>query len=175
MIDPARLVGPERLVVARAGEADVVVASSILTEAAHWLIEIGQPLWKPEELLPERVLPLVRDGLLYLGRRGGEAVGTICLQWEDHLFWPDVPALESGFVHRLAVRRSVAGTGVAPGLLEWASRRVREAGRTYLRFDCSALHPGLQAWYESRGFDRHSERQVGPHRVVRYERRVGER
>ena len=104
---------------------------------------------------------------------GGEAVATVVLQWEDEVFWPDVLAGESAFVHRLAVRRRVAGTGVAAALLAWAERRAQDAGRSWLRLDCSAEHPGLCRYYERAGFERHSERSVGPFRVVRYQKRVG--
>jgi hypothetical protein len=43
----------------------------------------------------------------------------------------------------------------------------------FLRLDTEASRAKLCALYESEGFTRHSERQVGRHYVVRYEMRVG--
>ena len=50
------------------------MASEILTEAACWLIERGEPLWQPEDLRAELLRPLVETGSLHLVRYY-EAVG----------------------------------------------------------------------------------------------------
>ncbi len=132
----------------------------------------GEPLWKPEDLSPEKLLPQCRDGSLHLGRIAGDPVATIVLQWEDRVFWPEAASGESAFFHRLAVRRRVAGTGVARELVDWAEARAREAGRHYLRLDCSAAHPGLARYYEALGFERHSHGSVGPWHFLRYQKRL---
>ena len=154
-------------------EGDLQVASDILVEAARWLQDRGQPLWDPSELSPEHLQRQAAAGVLHLAHQVDEPVATIALQWEDRLFWPEAPSGESAFVHRLAVRRRVAGTGVAPALLAWAEERAREAGRRWLRLDCSATHPGLCRYYEARGFARHSRGSIGGFPFVRYQKRVG--
>ena len=90
-------------------------------------------------------------------------------QLEDPLFWPDVPEGESAYVHRLAVRRRAAGGAVSRALLEWAVNRTRESGRRYLRLDTDASRSKLRAVYERFGFRHHSDRQVAPYYVARYE------
>jgi GNAT superfamily N-acetyltransferase len=148
------------------------VASSILTEAAQWLIDRGTPMWQPHDLVPERILGQVDDGSLHLGSVGGEPVATIALMWIDRVFWRDEPEGDSAFVHRLAVRRHVAGTGVAAALLGWAEGRAREEGRAWLRLDCSSNHPGLWRYYEAAGFERHSEGAFGKIRFLRYQKQL---
>ena len=152
-----------------ATERDLAVVSEILTEAAHWLIDRGEPLWRPEDLVPERLAGEVRKGALHLGKLAGTPVGTLALSFEDRVFWPDASPDDSGFVHRLAVRRRAAGTGVAPDLVRWAADRTRAAGRSWLRLDCSEAHPGLCRYYEGLGFVRHSQGSLGDYRFVRYQ------
>jgi hypothetical protein len=54
-------------------------------------------------------------------------------------------------------------------LLRWAARRAHAIGRSFLRLDCEASRPRLRAIYERFGFVHHSDRQVGPYFVSRYE------
>jgi hypothetical protein len=93
----------------RAGEDELGVASEVLVEAARWLIDRGQALWKPEDLVPDR-------------------------------------------------------------LRAEAEEQGRDAGREWLRLDCSAEHPGLASYYEAAGFERHSEGRLGGFRFLRYQK-----
>jgi GNAT superfamily N-acetyltransferase len=153
----------------QATAADVDTVSSILIEAANWLEKRDMPMWRANELLPERIAKDVREGLFFLGERMGEPAGTIKFQLSDLEFWPDVPEHESAFIHRLAVRRRFAGGGVSAALLSWAVERTASLSRRYLRLDCEASREKLRAVYERFGFQHHSDRQVGPYFVARYE------
>jgi GNAT superfamily N-acetyltransferase len=153
----------------QATAADVATVSSILLEAANWLEERDMPMWRANELLPERVAKDVSEGLFFLGEDTGEPAGTIKFQLSDLEFWPDVPAHESAFIHRLAVRRRFSGGAVSAALLSWAVERTASLGRSYLRLDCEASRKRLRAVYERFGFQHHSDRQVGPYFVARYE------
>ena len=150
------------------------IAAAIMQEAARWLHDRGQPPWNPEDLAPEALAPLVARGEVYLARRGDEAVGAFLMLPDDPAFWPDVPAGESFFIHKLAIRRQVAGQGVGHAMLRWAEGATARAGRQYLRLDCDD-RPPLRAYYEAAGFTRHDISQVGPYRIVRYERIVRDR
>ena len=142
---------------------------SILFEAANWLRDRGIPMWHSDELSPEGIAVDVAEGYFFLARREGEAVGTIKFQLQDTIFWPDTPAGEAAFVHRVAIRRAFAGGQLSALLLRWAADRARSAGRRFLRLDCEASRPRLKAVYERCGFRHHSDRQVGPFFVSRYE------
>lgn len=148
---------------------DTETVSSILSEAAQWLIQSGTPMWKGDELAPDRIADDVTNGLFYVAECDGEIVGTIKFQLEDTLFWPDVSQAESAYVHRLAVRRRFAGGVVSSAMMGWAVERARDLGRRYLRLDCEASRTRLRKVYEQFGFRHHSDRHVGPYFVSRYE------
>ena len=90
-------------------------------------------------------------------------------QTEDPLFWSDLPNEDSGFIHRLAVKRSFAGGYISTALLNWSIEHSRNLGKRYLRLDCAADRPRLRLVYENFGFRHHSNKQVGSFFVARYE------
>lgn len=158
-----------KISIQQAKAADTDTVCSVLREAATWLLETGQPLWQPDDLVPARIGGDIQDGLYYLAKSENEPAGVMRFQMADPDFWPDVPEGTSTFVHRLAVRRRFAGQGVSTDMLNWAVQRTRQLGRTHLRLDCEASRPKLRAVYERFGFVHHSDRAVGPYFVARYE------
>jgi GNAT superfamily N-acetyltransferase len=148
---------------------DAEVVSDILREAARWLEQAGVPLWLENDVDIARIVPDVRAGLFYLAECSGDPAGTMKFQLDDSVVWPDADATDAAYVHRLAVRRRYAGTGLSTALLRWAVERTQALGRTYLRLDCHALRPRLRAIYEEFGFRYHSDTQVGPYHLARYE------
>ena len=156
----------------QATRLDTEAVAGILGEAARWLQESGRGMWRDDELVPERIAVDVQAGLFFIAECDGEAAGVVKFQLEDKLFWPDVPEGESAFVHRLAVRRRFAGGEVSTALLAWAAERAWALGRAYVRLDCEASRGKLREIYEKFGFVHHSDRQVGPYFVARYQYRV---
>lgn len=151
---------------------DAAAVSGVLVGAAEWLRERGTPMWKADELSPDRIAAEVADGLFFVAECGGEIAGVVKFQLEDELFWPDEPRGEAAYVHRLAVKRLFAGHGISTALLAWAAERARSQGRRLLRLDCEAARPKLRAFYERFGFVHHSDCQIGPYFVARYELRL---
>lgn len=129
-------------------------------------------MWRADELSGSRISDEVAAGLFYVVECNHEVAGVIKFQMEDAVFWPDVPPEESAFVHRLAIGRQFAGGAVSSALLNWAVAQTCSLGREFLRLDCEASRPKLRAVYERFGFVHHSNRQVGPYFVSRYEYRV---
>jgi hypothetical protein len=163
-----------RLSIRQATAQDIDPVIDILREAAAWLEERRIPLWRQDELRPDDISTEVRSGLFFLAECDGEPAGTIKYQLEDKLFWPDIRQDESAFVHRLAIKRRFAGGEVSSALLLWAIARTHTLGRRYLRLDCEASRTRLRAVYERIGFRFHSDKQVGPYFVARYEYDVAE-
>jgi GNAT superfamily N-acetyltransferase len=133
---------------------------------------LGVVMWEDGELEKAAIDHDVAQGLYMVAEIDGAVAGAIRFQLEDPLFWPDLPAGQSAFVHRLVVARAWKGQGVSRALLEWAVARTRELGRDALRLDCDASRAKLRLLYESFGFTLHSYRHVGPYYVSRYELRV---
>lgn len=158
-----------RTIVRPATVNDLEAVSSILGEAARWLEDTGVRMWRDDELSSARIADDVTGGLFFLAECDGVSAGTIKFQLEDPLFWPDLPQGEAAYIHRLAVRRRFAGQGVSTALMQWAVELTRTLGRRYVRLDCEVARPKLRAVYERFGFRHHSDRQVGPYHVARYE------
>jgi GNAT superfamily N-acetyltransferase len=155
---------------ARPNDETLVAAS--LAEAAAWLIARNMSMWQQGELAADCITADVAAGLYYLAECDGEPAGTLRFQLSDPLFWPDVPQDEAVYIHRLAVRREFAGGRASQQLLQWAADRAVALGRKYLRLDCDAARGKLRAVYEKFGFRYHSDRQVGPYLVARYQRSI---
>lgn len=66
----------------------------------------------------------------------------------------------------------LAGDELSAELLRWAGERAKSLGRGFLRLDYEASRPRLRAVYERCGFQHHSDREVGPYFVSRYELRL---
>jgi RimJ/RimL family protein N-acetyltransferase len=159
-------------VICQASPAEAGIVSAILTEAAEWLAARGQPLWKDGELAPGVVGSDVAGGLFYLVWIGNDVAAVFKMQDEDLLFWPDLPQGEAIYLHRIAVRRQYAGGKMLDTIIAFARQATVTKGRRFLRLDCEASRPKLCAVYEKRGFVKHSERQVGPYVVARYQQEI---
>ncbi len=141
--------------------------------AAEWLVETGQPLWVAAEISDADVSRRAKAGELVLGFRGGHPVASMYLQAEDDLYWSDAADKNALYVHRLAVLRAEAGKGWSRLLLDWAASEVGRRGGNFVRLD-SELRPRLLRLYEDCGYVRIDREpiRVGPHLVVRFERRI---
>jgi GNAT superfamily N-acetyltransferase len=160
---------PSETQIRQATPQDVEVVADILKEAARGLEQAGMPLWREAELESAAISTDVHAGLFFLAEHSGTPAGTVKFQLDDPLFWPDAHPQEAAYIHRLAVRRAYAGTEVSMTLLRWAVGRTQAVGFRYLRLDCVASRPRLRAVYERFGFEHHSNRQVGPYFVSRYQ------
>ena len=155
---------------ARSGEARAV--SEVLQEAARWITTWRSQLWDPALLGEAFAAPFVERGQVIVARVGEAFAGVLFIEPEDPLFWPDYPVGEAGYLHKLAVRRAYAGTGLPAALIGRAAALAKAQGREILRLDC---HPDLARVYVALGFRRVDEIDVrhpeaGQIRVARMER-----
>jgi GNAT superfamily N-acetyltransferase len=157
------------VVTVRQAEApDAPLLQEMLEEAARWVDALGEIMWDEGELAPGRVEAEIAAGQFFIAAVSGDPAGAVKFQLEDRLFWPDLGADDSAFIHRLVVRRRYKGLGVSTALMQWAVARARTLGKRYLRLDCDASRPKLRRLYEGFGFEFHSFRQVGAYYVARY-------
>ena len=157
------------ILVRQATVDDLSTVSAILTEAVGWLEQQNMPLWEQEHIALSVIERDIELGLFYIAFCEDIAAGVVKFQTEDLEYWPDINQADSAFLHRLAVRRSLAGGAVSTQIFQWAIEYSRKLGRHFLRLDCVADRPRLRSVYENFGFKHHSDRQVGSRFVARYE------
>jgi ribosomal protein S18 acetylase RimI-like enzyme len=121
-----------------------------MREAAQWLIDTGRPMWGMDELTRAALKNPPEDYLVLYA--GGDPAAACLLTFEDWIFWPDVPAGTSGFIHKLAVRRAFAGQGYAQTLIRHAASICADKGIRSLKLDCDPDRKGLCKFYQSAGF-----------------------
>ena len=146
--------------------------TQVLQAAARALEKRGEPLWPLRTLEPAALRAAYPGAESYVGLQGGEAVAGMMVLTDDPLFWPDVRASESLFLHKLAVIPAFQGSGVASEMLNFAAARARTLQKRYLRLDCAAERPKLCAFYEQHGFRWVGKRTVEGFEAALYEREV---
>ncbi|WP_084959135.1 GNAT family N-acetyltransferase [Thermoactinospora rubra] len=158
------------LTLRRAVRADLPGVLALLADTAEWLHSRGVRQWPRGGFGADRIEPLIRERVLYVLEAGelewAGPVATIALDAHaDPEFWTPADRPWSAlYVHKLAVSRAYAGTGLGDALLDWAGASVGDAGRDWLRLDCAKDNPRLQDYYRRRGFT-HVRTVDLPHRA----------
>lgn len=160
------------VVVRRAGLEDLSDVLRLVDGSARWLRGRGINQW-PVPYPEHRLIEPIRNGLTHLAFFGQQPVGTFTLQWSDVEIWggENSPA---GYVHRLAVDRSMAGHGLGAQLLDQAASLVAAEGYGWLRLDCRRDSSGLRGYYELLGFEhvRNADHRPPGFEAALYQRRV---
>jgi len=139
-----------RIIRAQQGDLDRVL--EILEEASRWLSSKGlETQWLPSPAFRQTIKNNIEHGDVYVVKDVEGTVGTITLQWGDKKFWGDLPP-DSGYVHKLAIKRSYGGKRLGLRMLQWAEAKARVEGKRYLRLDCLASNKTIRDYYEKAGF-----------------------
>lgn len=136
----------------RAHPEDARAVLAIWLDAAEWLQEKGIDQWHPSRFSLEGAVAAIRDSEVYLAESGHEAVGTFLIAWSDSAIWGERDNAESGYIHRLAVRRDCKGMGLGLKLLRHAEREIARRGRRLVRLDCMADNERLNRYYRDAGY-----------------------
>ncbi|MGW2495829.1 GNAT family N-acetyltransferase [Streptomyces pseudogriseolus] len=138
----------------RPGRPDELsVVEALLREASAWLASRNIDQWQypPHR---DRITAALEQGVCFLAFEGNEPIATIQVDdFADPEFWTlDDEPTAALYVHRMAVRRAAAGTGVGSVLLDWAAERAAAQGKRWLRLDAWKDNQGLHRFYEGAGF-----------------------
>ena len=152
----------------------------LLEELADWLHARGIEQWPRGRARSGHAYyaASIERQEVHLALDGDELVGALRLLQRDDIVWPEIEDDDALYLYNLAVRRTAAGQGLGHRLLDWAERRVADAGRTYLRLDCVPANMFLRTYYEDAGFTARGEvdatypAPVGLWRLRRYEKKV---
>lgn len=137
----------------RAGPDDVPLITELLAEGSDRMAELGLGRPWPVPFPRERITAPIEAGVAFMIERPSESpFGTFLLTWETDSYWTGQAAHESGYLHRLTVRRRMAGQRVTEQVVAWVVQQVRAANRGFVRLDCLAGAHRLRRYYESFGF-----------------------
>lgn len=125
---------------------------AIWTNAAEWQRARGIDQWNPAQFSLEGAAAAIRDAEVYLAELGHDPVGTYLIVWSDSLIWKERDNAESGYIHKLAVRRDLNGMGIGLRLLAHAERQIAGRGKRFIRLDCMADNERLNRYYLGAGY-----------------------
>lgn len=131
-------------------DADAVL--SLWREAADWIQAKGIDQWRASDFALENVLKYIEAAELFVAKHEGVIIGTAIIQWSDGFIWKELDNDQSGYVHKLAVKRDYGGKGLGAVLLQWAETYVRDNGKRLLRLDCMSDNEALNQYYQRQGF-----------------------
>ncbi len=127
--------------------------TDLLAEGSDRMAELGLGRPWPVPFPRERILAPIEAGVAFRVDLPPESpIGAFLLTWEADPYWTGTVAHEAGYLHRLTLRRRMAGQRVAEQVVAWAIEQVKAAHRGYLRLDCLAGAHRLRRYYESFGF-----------------------
>jgi GNAT superfamily N-acetyltransferase len=146
-------------------QRDEPAVLALFDEAIAWLVERGQiGQWGaiPFSERPnsrERVHRFALSGGLHIAERDREPVGALVVgEAPGYAGPPQAPEL---YVTLLLSSRRLAGSGIGGALVGRAIELAHERAAEILRVDCWAQAPSLVRWYETQGFVRSHQFELG--------------
>jgi protein-tyrosine phosphatase len=172
MILPARVATPAgTLDVSMAGPVDVDDVTVLYEEGTAWMRARGDDPGEAPRPMRDIVADRIASGTVYVARLRGEAVATLTILREDAEVWGERPD-DALYLHGFGVKRAYAGQRIGLALLDWLAEMARDAGRAYVRLDCTAGNRKLRDYYEGAGFTYRGDVTLPSHIGSRYEMRV---
>jgi putative intracellular protease/amidase/N-acetylglutamate synthase-like GNAT family acetyltransferase len=163
----------EALVIRRGTDEDVDGIRSLLIDAAQWIHSAyGFWQWRVESFEREIVEGFVRDNEVFVAALRNKLVGCFSVHWGYEEIWGEQFHEDAGYVHRLCVSRERKGEGIGRELIRYAESYLRAKGKSWLRLDCMADNPSLNAYYVSLGFVLQGRFDAGFWSANLYEREI---
>ncbi|WP_338556346.1 GNAT family N-acetyltransferase [Paenibacillus sp. KS-LC4] len=138
----------------RAAPHDLEAMLRLYKEAARWIYEAkGLRQWSEDAFTMEYLYNFIKEKEVFVAYLQGELAGCFSVEWDDEPIWGEQFHMDAGYVHRLAVARSIKGQGIGAQLLAWSEAYIREREKSFMRLDCMAENPSLNAFYVSCGLN----------------------
>lgn len=153
-------------------KGDVESAINIMKEVAQWCENTGKNMWKVNELSKDILLKGLKEENFYVGRVENDNAASMILQWYDSIFWPEIGENESGFIHKLCVRRIYSGKGLSKKMIDYAIEDCKKKGVKYLRLDTGWNRNKLCQLYESLGFVKVGKKTINVKDYALYEMKI---
>ena len=135
-------------------------STEIIREAAKWLINNKNEMWKLEEITEEKIEKSYKKEDIYVGYINNEPAITFILQWEDNEFWPNIPNNTSAFLHKIAISRKYSGNNLLKMALIEIENICKNKDVYEIRLDCDPNRIKLCNVYENLGFIRVDKKRL---------------
>lgn len=123
-------------------------------QLARWLQGRGIDQWREGEFTESDIRAEVDRGEWWVIEHPEDrrtVLASVQVIWADPRVWGDQPE-PAGYVHGVAVDRSLGGTGTGPALIRHAETITRDSGRSVVRLDCDVNNPALARFYQGLGY-----------------------
>lgn len=124
----------------------------VLDEVIAWCLETNKNMWKRNEIDREKLIKSLDSDAFIVLKNGNENVAGMILQWSDPIFWPSAKPYESGYIHKLCVRRKYSGMNLSKQMINYATEKCKRNNVKYLRLDTGSDKVKLRNIYEGNGF-----------------------
>lgn len=133
---------------------------------ADWLKSKGSTQWADLLVGIDRhnTAAAIERGEVVLFKQGNDPAAVVILMlaaspWDLNL-WGDNPSNEKAvFLHRMCIHRSFGGTGLGAQVIRWVDSGISyPPNKDYIRLDCIANNPILNAFYRDAGYTRVGEK-----------------
>lgn len=133
---------------------------AILLEIAEWLRSKGSTQWGGllEGHDSHDTPAAIQRGDVFICKNEEEVGGIVMLlqqpsEWDRKLWGSEAHSEDQAiYLHRLAVKRSYANTGLGQAMLDWCSSGIRFEGKNIVRLDCIASSSQLNSFYSRNGY-----------------------
>lgn len=141
--------------------ADTSAVMSLLRDTAIWLQSKGSTQWS--QLLEGHdvhgMADSIQNGDVFLFKQKDSdtlAAVVMLLQqpsaWDREL-WDDATVVEDAiYLHRLALNRSEAGSGLGSKVMRWVENNISFPGKSRIRLDCIVGNEKLYHLYSQLGY-----------------------
>ena len=132
---------------------DTLVIEEILLDAVMWMEKNKlQNQWNESSIKWNSLSKDYQINDFYIDYQNGVPVGCMAITDLDTKYWPEIPKGKSLYIHKLAVKRVIAGKGVSKELINFAKKLSLKNGINSLRLDCNSQRNKLRMVYENEGF-----------------------
>lgn len=125
---------------------------AVVREVGQWLVETGREMWQVDTLTPANLFDAHTQGNCHVLYADGLPAAAFILQWQDPLYFAEVPDNTAGFIHKLAIRRQFAGQDLFSRILDFCRQTCRARGIHEIQLETDATRPALMRFYERHGF-----------------------
>ncbi len=127
---------------------------------AEWLKSKGSTQWADLLVGIDRhnTAAAIARGEVVLFKQGDDPAAVVILMlaptpWDVNLWGDDPSNAKAVFLHRMCIHRSFGGTGLGAQVIRWVDSGIAyPPDKAYIRLDCIADNPTLNAFYRDAGY-----------------------